>query len=323
MIGPTTITHFMFKILSLVLALAGIIAAVLLVKKLRHVEPAPPPLVEPARAPFAESIGARGIIESVNENVRIAPAVAGLIAKVNVKVGDAVKAGDVLIEQDRRDAAALVAIQETQIETLRAQLREAEVTLADKRDQWSRMEKLSETRVSSVDERQRAKFAEQAAVAALDRVRTLLAAAQAQLERAKVQLELLVIRAPRDGRILQVNTREGEYAMFGGSEPLLLLGQVDQFQLRADVDEDNASRVRPGCKAVAYIKGRREDAIPLTFVRVEPYILPKRSLTGESSERVDTRVLQVIFRFDAPVTRVYVGQQMDVFLDASDAVPKG
>ena len=323
MIGPTTITHFMFKILSLVLALAGIIAAVLLVKKLRHVEPAPPPLVEPARAPFAESIGARGIIESVNENVRIAPAVAGLIAKVNVKVGDAVKAGDVLIEQDRRDAAALVAIQETQIETLRAQLREAEVTLADKRDQWSRMEKLSETRVSSVDERQRAKFAEQAAVAALDRVRTLLAAAQAQLERAKVQLELLVIRAPRDGRILQVNTREGEYAMFGGSEPLLLLGQVDQFQLRADVDEDNASRVRPGCKAVAYIKGRREDAIPLTFVRVEPYILPKRSLTGESSERVDTRVLQVIFRFDAPVTRVYVGQQMDVFLDASEAVPKG
>lgn len=323
MTARTTTTRFMFKSLSLVLALVGIIAAGLLVKKLRRVEPPPAPLVEPARAPFPESIGARGIIESVNENVRIAPALAGLIAKVNVKVGDEVKAGDVLIEQDRRDAAALVAIQETQIETLRAQIRETEITLADKRDQWARMERLSETKVSSVDERQRAKFAEEAASSALDRVRTQLAAAQAQLERAKVQLELLIIRAPRAGRILQVNVREGEYATFGGSEPLLLLGQVDQFQLRADVDEDNASRVRPGCKAVAYIKGRRADAIPLTFVRVEPYILPKRSLTGESSERVDTRVLQVIFRFDAPATPVYVGQQMDVFLDAGEAVPKG
>ncbi len=313
----------MFKNLTVLLALVGIVAAILLVKKLRHVEPPPPPLVEPARAPYANSIGARGIIESVNENVRIAPALPGLIAKVKVKVGDEVKVGDVLIEQDRRDAAALVTIQETQIETLRAQIREAEVALADKRDQWARMEKLARTSVSSEEERQRVKFAEQASVSALDRVRTQLGAAQAQLERAKVQLDLLTIRAPRDGRILQVNVREGEYATFGGNEPLLLLGQVDQFQLRADVDEDNAARVRPGCKAVAYIKGRREDAIPLTFVRVEPYILPKRSLTGESSERVDTRVLQVIFRFDAPVTQVYVGQQMDVFLDAGEAVPKG
>jgi multidrug resistance efflux pump len=234
-----------------------------------------------------------------------------------------VKAGYVLIEQDRRDVSAQVTIQETQLETLRAQIREAEVALEDKRDQWTRMEKLSETKVSSVDERQRAKFAEQAAAASLDRVRTQLAATQAQLDRAKVQVELLTIRAPRDGRILQVNTREGEYASFGGSDPLLLLGQVDQFQLRADVDEDNASRVRPGCRAVAYIKGQREDAIPLRFVRVEPYILPKRSLTGESSERVDTRVLQVIFRFAAPTTPVYVGQQMDVFLDAATPAPKG
>ncbi len=320
---PAITTRSMFKNVSLLLALLGIGAAVFLVKGLRHVEPPAPPLVEPARAPFPESIGARGIIESVNENVRVAPALAGLITKVHVKVGDLVKAGDVLIEQDSRDAAALVAIQETQIETLRAQIREAEVTLADKRDQWGRMEKLTETRVSSVDERQRAKFAEEAATSALDRVRTQVAAAQAQLERAKVQLDLLAIRAPRGGRILQVNVREGEYAMVGGGEPLLLLGQVDQLQLRADVDEDNASRVRPGCKAVAYIKGRREAAIPLTFVRVEPYILPKRSLTGESSERVDTRVLQVIFRFEAPATPVYVGQQMDVFLDAGESVPKG
>ena len=163
MMIPATTTHFMFRNLSILLALVGIVAAVFLVQRLRHVEPPAPPLVEPARAPFPESIGARGIIESVNENVRIAPSLAGLITRVAVKVGDVVKPGDVLIEQDSREASALVAIQETQIETLRAQLREAEVLLADKRDQWGRMEKLTETRVSSVEERQRVKFAEAAA----------------------------------------------------------------------------------------------------------------------------------------------------------------
>jgi HlyD family secretion protein len=49
--------------------------------------------------------------------------------------------------------------------------------------------------------------------------------------------------------------------------------------------------------ATAYIKGSRENPIPLTFVRVEPYILPKQSLAGESTKRFDTRVLQVIYTF--------------------------
>jgi hypothetical protein len=104
-------------------------------------------------------------------------------------------------------------------------------------------------------------------------------------------------------------------------ETPILLGRTDTFQLRADVDEDNAPRVRAGCRAVAYIKGQRENAVPLEFVRIEPYILPKKSLSGESTERVDTRVLQVIFRFNRPAIPVYVGQQMDVFLQGSVSSP--
>ena len=309
----------MFKRLSVILALAGIFAAVLLVKKVRHTDPPPPPLAEPARAPFANSIGARGIVESLRENVRIAPAVAALVSKVNVKVGDAVKTGDVLFEQDARDADALVKIQEAQLHTLGAQVAQAEVNLADKKDSWERMEKLSESQVTSFDERQRARFASQAAATQLATVRAELAGAQVQLSRSKVQLDLLTVKAPRDGTVLQVNTRAGEYAALNAQEPAILLGRIDELQLRADVDEDNASRVRPGCAAVAFIKGRHDAEIPLTFVRIEPYIVPKKSLTGESSERVDTRVLQIIFRFEKTQTPVYVGQQMDVFLDAGTA----
>ena len=51
-------------------------------------------------------------------------------------------------------------------------------------------------------------------------------------------------------------------------------------------------------------------------MRFEPFVLPKKSLTGDSTERVDTRVLQVIYRVQRGDLRLFVGQQMDVFIDA-------
>ena len=63
-------------------------------------------------------------------------------------------------------------------------------------------------------------------------------------------------------------------------------------------------------------RGNREIRTDLTFFRIEPYVIPKRSLTGDSTERVDTRVLQVLYSFDRGKLPIYVGQQMDVFIDA-------
>lgn len=309
----------MFRLITALIAIAGILAAVALIRKTNTVAPAPPPLKQPTSSPFEYAIGARGIIEGVDENVRIAPAVAGLITEVKVKVGQEVKKGDVLFQQDDRDARAVTAAQEAQIGTLQAQVEQAQITVADKKDQWDRVEKLGETKVSSTDERQRARFAAEASVASLARSRAELRAAEALLTRSRVQLELLTVKAPRDGTILQVNVREGEYAVVNPQEPALLLGRLDRFQLRADVDEDNAAEVIADAKAFAQIKGRPEPKIPLQFIRIEPYIVPKKSLTGESSERVDTRVLQIIYQFETkdlvPPVPIYVGQQMDVVLE--------
>jgi hypothetical protein len=103
--------------------------------------------------------------------------------------------------------------------------------------------------------------------------------------------------------------------MVNANEPLILLGDIETFQVRADIDEVNAPLVEPGSPAVAYLKGRTEQVIPLTFDRIEPYIVPKRSLTGDNRERVDTRVLQVIYQFEKPNFPIYVGQQVDVFIE--------
>jgi hypothetical protein len=94
----------------------------------------------------------------------------------------------------------------------------------------------------------------------------------------------------------------------------MLLGDVEKLQVRAEIDEQNAVLVAPNQPAVATLKGHADLKMPLRFVRIEPYVVPKRSLTGDSLERVDTRVLQIIYEFDQPKFPVYVGQQVDVYV---------
>ena len=315
----------MLKRFSIFLALAGIIAVTLLVLRLKKPEPAPTPLVEPSRAPYADSIGARGIVEGINENVRIAPLLPGLIDQVFVRVGDRVKTGDPLFRQDTRDAEARIANQKAQVGLLEAKVNEAQVTLADRQDSFRRTDQLRSKDVSSEDDLQRKYYAVRSAETALATTKADLELAKAQLTQANVNLDLLTVRAPRDGDVLKVDLRAGEYAAVPPSDmnnPSLLLGETRQLQLRADVDEDSASRVTTGAPAVAFIKGMRSDPIPLRFVRIEPYVTTKKSLTGDSTERVDTRVLQVIYQFDQSKVPVYVGQQMDVFIEGKGLSPE-
>jgi hypothetical protein len=88
--------------------------------------------------------------------------------------------------------------------------------------------------------------------------------------------------------------------------------------VRVDVDENDAWRVKPGSAASGVLRGNTSITFPLSFKRFEPYVIPKRSLTGESSERVDTRVLQVIYSFDRKELPLYVGQLVDVFIDSAE-----
>lgn len=305
----------MFKNISTYVALAGIAASVHLVRS-QQVKPEPvAPLAEPVPSPYVRAVGGRGLIEGVDENVRVSAAIPGLVTRVAVKVGDKVKEGDVLLELDARDALSQVEVQRANIASIEASILESEIGLADREDQWDRVQRLKEGQVVSVDERQRTQFAFRAARSRVDTRKADLALAKAQLSRAEVLRELLVVKAPRAGTVLQVSVRPGEYAAVPSADSLVLLGQIDRYQLRVDIDEDNAPRVMPGCSAKAFLKGRREDPIALEFMRIEPFVQRKRALAGDSNERVDTRVLQVIFQFSRPSVPVYVGQQLDVFID--------
>jgi hypothetical protein len=122
-----------------------------------------------------------------------------------------------------------------------------------------------------------------------------------------------------DGTVIQKNVRVGEYLPLDPKEPAIIIGDMRQLQIRADVDEQNAPGVKRDSPAVAFPKNRPDIEIPLTFEKIEPYVIPKKSLTGLSDERVDTRVLQVIYTFEPPQNyTLYIGQQVDVFIGSPE-----
>ncbi len=307
-----------FRSVSFYSALIGIVLAVVLVRRVANKPSAPGPVSPPARSPYAESLAASGLIEARGENVRIASQKAGVVAKVFVKVGDDVTAGAALFQLNDRESRALLATKEAELESLRAGLLTRQVLLRDTEDQLQRGRKLREEGVITEEEINRRLFAAERAKAELVSAERDVEAAAAQRDLSRTTVELLTVRSPSDGHVLQVNVRPGEFASASlTSEPLLLLntGGNDRLQVRADIDEQTAIDFTPGTPAVGAIKGRSDWTVPLRFVRVEPYVVPKRSLTGDSFERVDTRVLQVIYEFDRPAFPIYVGQQVDVFIE--------
>jgi multidrug efflux pump subunit AcrA (membrane-fusion protein) len=151
-----------------------------------------------------------------------------------------------------------------------------------------------------------------------------LLAAQSQVQSDLISIDRLTVTAPVDGQVLQVKVHLGEYAPSGELQtPLMLIGDVHKLVVRTDVDENDAWRVprdpAARTRAVAYLRGNRDIGCDLKFYRIEPFVIPKKSLTGDSTERVDTRVLQVLYVFDAGDKPIYVGQQMDVFIETPPA----
>jgi RND family efflux transporter MFP subunit len=212
-----------------------------------------------------------------------------------------VKAGQVLFRLDTRDLKA-------ELETNKAAVAVAHATLENVISRFSRVKDLQPGQIS-IDDWEDRKYNVALAQAQLQ-------AAQAAVAQTQTLIDRMVITAPIDATVLQVNVRVGEYIQPGATPAPIILGETDELQIRTDVDEQLAPRVRREQKAIGYVKGDSQHPIPLQFVRIEPFVIPKVSLTNDTDERVDTRVLQVIYSFKQPSDQnVYVGQQMDVYLD--------
>jgi RND family efflux transporter MFP subunit len=298
------------------LAVAGLTAMIMTVAAGDKSYPVAAPLAQPAQSPFADTVSGAGLVEASTQNIAVAAPLSGVIARVHAQVGQRVEAGAPLFTLDERPLAAEIASREAAVRVADARVAETEALAAEANDQLAKIRGLADPRAVSQEEIVRREMLARAAGSRLKLAQATLAQTRAQLKQVQVDFDRITVRAPVTGDVLQVNARPGEFVSPGEGQPPVVIGETRRLHVRVDNDEADAWRFRAGAKAVAYLRGNASVAVPATFVRIEPYVTPKKSLTGGSSERVDTRVLQVLFAFERGELPIYVGQQMDVFVEA-------
>lgn len=289
------------------LSAVGLLFAIFVVVFGARKEKRPPIAFPPPTPPYAHSIAGSGTIEAESENIFIGTPFAEIATDVYVKAGQTVDEGAPLFKLDVRTFEAQV----LQAEIDREQ---AVVEYEKQKTQLDLYDSLDDRRAVSENDYNNAFFAAESAKVAI-------AQAEARIEVAQSFIDRSTIRAPMKGEVLQVNIRPGETANLNPftQVPLITFGPVCPLHVRVSIDEDDAWRFRKGSPATAFVRGNSSIHFPLRFVRIEPLVVAKQSLTGATSERVDTRVLQAIYSFDPDALPVYVGQIVDVFIEAIPA----
>ena len=270
----------------------------------------------PATAPAAvELIAGAGLVEPSSELLAIAAASPGVIDAVHVQVGQSVRRGEVLFTLDARAARAELAQREAALLVARQQVAEAQVLLQERRASLALYEGIGDARAMTTEELQRRRFAVDTAVARVASAEAGVGQAQAAVRVAATALAQLSVRAPVDATVLRLTARPGQFAPAAQlQEPLVTLGRLDPLHVRIDVDEADLARLTPGAAATVSPRGDSQNQVQARFVRIDPLVIPKRSLTNAVSERVDTRVLQVIYALPAGSSGFYPGQQVDAFV---------
>jgi HlyD family secretion protein len=305
---------YLLPLLALGLAVFAVVAALIS----QRPDPNSPPPVAPPASPFGDTVAGEGIVEPSTEasgtgNIAIGSQLAGVVTKVNVRIGQTLKAGDLLFELDSRLTAAQLKVNEAQVAA-------SEATVAMNRDQRDRGHLMLQSR--AISEQDMVTLEQNFRVS-----QAQLEVARAQVGQIKTQLDVLQVRAPVDGTILQVNVRPGEYISTMAGQSLILMGSLEPIHVRVSIDEEDLPRLKLNAPARAKLRGDlRQEEVPLAFVRLEPYVVPKTSLTGINTERVDTRVVQVIYAVDpnnrlVQDRKVLVGQLVDVFIDTRATRP--
>lgn len=287
-----------------ILAILGAMSALLLVKETSKTSSDQSiNRIEPLKKPLMNVIAATGIIESFGQNINIGAAESGIIEEVYVGIGASVKRGDPLFKIDSSHLEAELKINEAKKAIAQAELQLIQGHL-------KRLKAVKNSEAVSDLELFLKESEENLAKAKLHQARV-------EKEKTLFLIKRLLICSPIDGTVLERNINKGEFFHVADAfTPSMVIGNTSLLQIRADVDEQNAVFVVPGASGVASPKNCPNTRIPLKYLRIEPCVIPKKSLTGSSREKIDTRVLQVIYTFEPTEDlSLYIGQQVELYIE--------
>ena len=230
----------------------------------------------------------RGLVQDTVANTRagtikacnragISPSMGGQIASLPVKVGDAVKPGQVLMELWNEDRLAEVSLATREARAADARATQACV-MADvaKRDA-QRLRKLSKKGLASEDVIDKAEGEALAQKAACNATKASSEVSLARLDVAKALLDRTRLTAPFAGIVAEINGEVGEFVTPSPvgvpTPPAIDLVDIDCLYVSAPIDEVDAPAIRVGMQAKISLDAFAKKIFDGTVKRVAPYVL--------------------------------------------------
>jgi multidrug resistance efflux pump len=290
---------------------------------------------ERASLDVTNDVAGNGVVEPADREVKVAGQVPGRIARILVKEGDHLEAGAALAELENGNERAALAAAEGDLDSAKAELlrtsrglrrEDVDAIVADtegararaglSHDTLERTERLAKGGAATPDELDRARRQADTDARALEsqeakkraalagsraedvaQARAKALGAAARRDQAKAQVERLTIRAPIAGEVLQLKFRAGEYYT-PGADTLAVMGDTRVLRVRMDVDERDVARVALGANAFATSSAFPGRRFPGKVVEIGRRMGRKNVRTDDPVERIDTKILEVVFQLD-------------------------
>lgn len=313
---------------------------------------------ERADIPEGELVAGNGVVEPAQHETKVAAEVPGRIEQLMVGEGDFVRAGAELVRLASASETAALAAAEAELaaakvdymRVTRGQRHEdidaaiADAEAAQSRSELSsgvllRNEQLAKDGAVTADELDRLRRqaaadrslfrlsdARRRAAVTGSRKEDILAArarfqaAAARRTQAQAVLNRLTVRAPIAGEILQIKYRVGEYYSPGNPDPLLTLGDTRQLRVRMDVDERDIGKIELGAAAFVVADAFPGEKFSGKILQVGRRMGRKNVRTDDPTERIDTKILEVIIDLGRPA-QLIPGLRVVSYLTPSRVVP--
>ena len=240
---------------------------------------------------------------------KLAPPAGGRIEKLNVKEGDRVRPGQVLLSLWDDDVAARERLAREQLLTAKAHVREVcEMAKASARDA-RRARDLRAKNFVSQEAVERADADATAKQASCDSTGTQVAEAEARIQASRADVDRTVLRAPFAGIVAEVNGEVGEYLTPSppGIPTLPAVDLIDDscLYVSAPIDEVDAAQIKVGMNARVTLDAYRGQHFPGRVRRIAPYVLAVEK---------QARTVEVEVNFDKPAEAkdLLVGYSADI-----------
>ena len=222
------------------------------------------------RGDIEETVLATGALKPVRL-VAVGAQVSGRITAVKVKLGQAVKAGDLIAEIDSVTQQNNLRTAEAALAQMKAQLAEKEATLVLNRLTLARQTTMVAQKAVSQADFESADAAVKVTQAQIDALHAQIIEAQVAVETAKVNLGYTKITAPIAGTVLLVVSQEGQTVNAVQSAPtIVILGELTTMTVRTEISEADITKVKPGLPLSFAVLGDPDRRYTATLESIEP-----------------------------------------------------